>query len=107
MSFFAKVYALTRLIPPGHVTTYGVLASALSSRDARRVGHALHANRDPLTPCHRVVNQVGRLAPNFAFGGSSAQYALLKNEGVTFLDREHVNLAKHFWDPPILPDSRP
>ncbi|MFH2019368.1 MAG: methylated-DNA--[protein]-cysteine S-methyltransferase [bacterium] len=107
MSFFALVYSLTRQIPLGKVTTYGALARALSSRDARRVGHALHANTDPQTPCHRVVNKEGRLAPNYAFGGSLEQYALLKEEGVTFLDRNHVNLALHYWQPPTPKDLSP
>ncbi|MFH2085305.1 MAG: MGMT family protein [bacterium] len=97
MSFFSRVYALSRQIPEGYVTTYGELARALGTRDARRVGHALHANPDPTTPCHRVVAKDGRLAPHYAFGGSLEQYARLKEEGVTFLDREHVDLACHFF----------
>lgn len=78
------------------MTTYGDLARALGTRDARRVGHALHANPDgELTPCHRVVAWDGRLAPSYAFGGSLEQYAKLKEEGITFTDREHVNLDRH------------
>lgn len=82
------------------MSTYGEVARALGTRDARRVGHALHANPDGhLTPCHRVVDKEGRLAPHYAFGGSLEQYAKLAEEGVTFLDREHVNLVKHLWQP--------
>ncbi|HBD02334.1 MAG: hypothetical protein UX38_C0010G0002 [Microgenomates group bacterium GW2011_GWC1_46_16] len=95
--FFSQVYALTRQIPAGSVSTYGDLARALGTRDARRVGHALHANKDSSTPCHRVVTQAGRLAPNYAFGGSLEQYAKLKNEGISFLDREHVDLSQHHF----------
>ena len=99
-SFFSQVYEITRQIPAGKVTTYGTIAKALGTRDARRVGHALHANPDgKLTPCHRVVTQDGRLAPSYAFGGSLEQYAKLQEEGVTFLDREHVDLTKHLWTP--------
>ena len=98
MSFFTQVYELTRQIPAGKVTTYGELARALGTRDARRVGQALHANPDgDLTPCHRVVAKDGRLAPHYAFGGSLEQYAKLVSEGVTFLDRDHVDLSRHLF----------
>lgn len=100
MTFFDQVYALVRQIPAGSVTTYGDLARALGTRDARRVGHALHANPDgALTPCHRVVAKDGRLAPHYAFGGSLEQYAKLVGEGVTFRDRDHVDLTRHLWNP--------
>ncbi len=96
MTFFSRVYALVQQVPPGFVTTYGDIAMAMGTKDARRVGQALHANPDgELTPCHRVVAKDGRLAPHYAFGGSVEQYAKLKAEGVTFVDREHVNLEKH------------
>jgi methylated-DNA-protein-cysteine methyltransferase-like protein len=96
MTFFTRVYALVRQIPEGFVATYGDLAKALGTRDARRVGHALHANPDDThTPCHRVVAHDGRLAPHYAFGGSQEQHARLAAEGVTFLDPEHVDLARH------------
>ena len=96
MTFFDQVYALVRQVPSGFVTTYGDLARALGTRDARRVGHALHANPDSgLTPCHRVVARDGRLAPHYAFGGSLEQHARLQAEGVTFVDDTHVDLARH------------
>lgn len=96
--FFAQVYELTRQIPPGYVTTYKEIARALGTRDARRVGHALHANPDgDATPCHRVVTKDGKLSESYAFGGSIEQYAKLKEEGLTFRDRTHVNLAKHLF----------
>ena len=96
MTFFDQVYALVRQVPPGFVATYGDLARALGTRDARRIGHALHANPDDsLTPCHRVVARDGRLAPHYAFGGSLEQHARLQAEGVTFTDAEHVDLPRH------------
>lgn len=96
MSFFQDVYSIVQQIPPGFVSTYGDIASALGTKDARRVGHALHANPSGnLTPCHRVVNKDGRLSESYAFGGSIEQYAKLKAEGVTFIDRTHVDLQKH------------
>lgn len=98
MNFFELVYDLVRQIPEGQVTTYGEIARALGTRDARRVGHALHANPSgDLTPCHRVVTKDGKLSESYAFGGSIEQYAKLKDEGVNFLDRTHVDLANHLF----------
>ena len=44
-------------------------------------------------PCHRVVNHVGRLAPHF-----TAQRERLLEEGVTFKDRNHVDMKECQWD---------
>ena len=96
-NFFTEVYGIVRQIPAGKVSTYGQIASKLGTRDARRVGHALHANPTQETPCHRVVFMDGRLAPGFAFGGPNEQKRLLELEGVTFLPNGHVDLATHLW----------
>ncbi len=93
MNFFERVYEVVRRIPEGKVMTYGQVAEMLGTRDARRVGHALHANRDRNTPCHRVVNKGGRLAPGYAFGGPNEQKNRLISEGVPFIDENHVDLA--------------
>ena len=98
MTFFEQVYALVQQVPPGYVTTYGAIARALGTRDARRVGHALHANPSgDTTPCHRVVNKDGKLSESYAFGGSIEQYAKLVSEGVTFLDHTHVDLNQNLY----------
>jgi len=92
-NFFEQVYEVVKEIPEGMVMTYGQIAEKLGSRDARRVGHALHANKDgTLVPCHRVVNKMGKLAPGYAFGGPNEQKNRLKAEGVKFLDELHVDL---------------
>jgi len=65
--------------------TYGKVAKAIGTRDARRVGQALHANKDPNTPCHRVVFADGSLAPGYAFGGEKEQRKKLQAEGVKFV----------------------
>lgn len=83
-SFFQRVYAATKKIPKGKVSTYGRIAEIIGTRDARRVGHALHANTDPACPCHRVVFTDGRLAPGYAFGGAQAQRKKLEEEGIVF-----------------------
>ena len=95
LPFFQQVYEVVRCIPAGKVTTYGDLAKALHTKDARRIGHALHANPDgSQTPCHRVVFSDGRLAPNYAFGGSREQHRKLQLEGIPFIDDEHVDLKQ-------------
>jgi methylated-DNA-protein-cysteine methyltransferase-like protein len=99
-SFFEQIYSVVRTIPSGKVTTYGAIADAVGSRDARRVGHALHGNVDPdHIPCHRVVFADGRLAPGYAFGGPKEQLRKLQLEGVSFLDDEHVDLKKSLFIP--------
>ena len=95
MKFFQEVFNLVKEIPVGKVSTYGEIARALKTRDARKVGWALHANRDPKVPCHRVVNKDGRLAQNFAFDGAREQRKRLLAEGVSFKDEMHVDLERH------------
>ncbi|MBP9702497.1 MGMT family protein [Candidatus Woesebacteria bacterium] len=98
MTFFEQVYTLVQQVPAGYVTTYGDIARALGTRDARRVGHALHANPSgDTTPCHRVVNKDGKLSESYAFGGTMEQYAKLIEEGVTFLDRTHVDKNRNLY----------
>lgn len=92
--FFERVYEEVKKIPEGMVMTYGQIALKLGTKDARRVGHALHANRDKDTPCHRVVNKDGRVAPSYAFGGYHEQRNRLLAEGVKFIDELHVDLIK-------------
>ena len=93
--FFRKVYEVVRKIPYGKVATYGQIADYLKTKDARKVGWALHANSDPNVPCHRVVDREGRLAPNFAFDGEAEQKRRLTAEGVGFTQEGLVDLKKH------------
>lgn len=97
--FFEIVYELVRTIPKGKVATYGQIARlAGNKRMSRQVGWALHVNPQPyITPCHRVVNKSGRLAPAFAFGGEEVQKQLLLSEGVTFKDEYTVDMEKCLW----------
>lgn len=95
---FEEVYKIVRTIPKGKVVTYGQLAKMAGTSDARKIGWALHANRDESCPCHRVVNKDGRLAPNFAFDGPKEQKRRLRAEKVEFVNENHVDLAKHKWE---------
>ena len=94
---FEKVYALVRAIPQGRVTTYGAIAKKLSM-SPRVVGYALHLNPDgSKTPCHRVVNKNGRVAPGYAFGGHDEQRKRLEEEGIKFIDEQHLDLKGYLW----------
>ena len=98
--FANKVYEFLKGVPSGMVVTYGQIAFAIGHpRASRQVGNALHHNPTPVViPCHRVVNREGRLAPEFAFGGSDMQAALLRAEGVEVIDG-YVDLEKYLWRP--------
>lgn len=80
------LYRLVSRIPPGRVTTYGILARALGCPGAgRAVGALLRRNPCPeRVPCHRVIRADGR--PGGYFGGSPGgaerKAAMLAAEGV-------------------------
>ena len=100
MTFFEAIYEVVCRVPRGKVTTYGDVARMTGHpRASRQVGWALHVNPEPfVTPCHRVVNREGKLSGAFAFGGKNVQHDLLAKEGVTFIDDDTVDLAKHLWE---------
>ena len=99
-NFYNKVYNAVKRIPRGKVATYGQIAAICGApRAARVVGSALHRNPEPIqTPCHRVVNRHGGLAPEFAFGGQAVQRELLEAEGVKVSNEFTVDLSVYLWD---------
>jgi methylated-DNA-[protein]-cysteine S-methyltransferase len=86
--FQKRVYAATRRIPRGKVTTYKSLAQAIGCGSSQAVGQALSVNPfAPEVPCHRVIRS------DLTIGGFSGQVegpeiedkkALLLEEGVRF-----------------------
>lgn len=92
--FFQRVYEVVKKIPASKVMTYGQVAKFLGTRDARKVGWALHANCNPQVPCHRVVKKDGFLADNYAHGGWPEQKRRLLKEKVIFLSPRKVDLAQ-------------
>ena len=92
-----RVYEFLKTVPRGKVITYGQIAAFLGNRNlARAVGNILHSNPDPAhIPCHRVVNSRGEVAANFAFGGGTAQRALLEEEGIVFETNGRIDLEKY------------
>jgi methylated-DNA-[protein]-cysteine S-methyltransferase len=84
-SFQKKVYALTKQVPKGKVTTYSAIAKKLKS-SPRAVGQALRCNPfAPVVPCHRVIKSDGTIG---GFGGETTgrpiqkKIAMLRKEGV-------------------------
>lgn len=81
--FHARVYEITRSIPPGETLTYGEIAVQLGDKLlARDVGQALGKNPWPIVvPCHRVTAAGGRLGGFSARGGVNTKLKLLAIEG--------------------------
>jgi methylated-DNA-protein-cysteine methyltransferase-like protein len=96
-SFFRRVYALVRRVPPARVVTYGQVAILLGvPRGARAVGWALRgldARRERTVPWHRVVGQGGRISLREGPGGL-LQRRRLRAEGVRFVNGR-VDMARH------------
>jgi methylated-DNA-protein-cysteine methyltransferase related protein len=99
--YFEKVFDLTKLIPPGRVTTYGAIADYLSLGSARMVGWALNKsfNSTEVVPAHRVVNRKGELSGRLAFPGATMMQELLQSEGVEVSENKVVNFNFVFWNP--------
>ena len=98
--FYARVYDLVRLIPPGKVCTYGIIAECLGAKSSSRmVGWALNCVIDRIDiPCHRVVNRKGDLTGKLHFAYPEQMKELLLSEHVNFIG-EAVDLQKHLWNP--------
>jgi methylated-DNA-[protein]-cysteine S-methyltransferase len=81
--FNAKVYAITRQVPPGQTITYGEIAAQLGDKLlARDVGTALGENPCPIVmPCHRVLAANGKPGGFSASGGVVTKLKLLSIEG--------------------------
>lgn len=93
---YESYYAIIRAIPAGRVMTYGDVASlAGRPRQARRVGYALSACRDPALPWWRVVNAQGRISRGGARLPEDAdrQRDLLQSEGVAIDLEGRIDLA--------------
>lgn len=100
-NFFEKVYEITRLIPPGRVTSYGAIARYLgSSGSARMVGWALNSSHKlESVPAQRVVNRNGMLTGKHHFGGTTAMQQMLESEGIVIKENKVQDFDKKFWDP--------
>ena len=98
MTFYEKVYELVRRIPPGKVSTYGIIAEQVSMRSAARmVGWALNKADLATVPAHRVVNRNGELTGKGHFFTPDTMRRMLDTEGVTFRPDGSVNLERHLF----------
>jgi methylated-DNA-protein-cysteine methyltransferase-like protein len=100
-SIYEKIYEITRQVPKGKVTTYGMIAKAIGSAGAARmVGWALNTQKSHLgdIPAHRVVNRKGLLTGSRYFPGNSMA-ELLINEGIKIDDKQIIDFEKYLWDP--------
>lgn len=94
---FDEIREVVKTIPKGKVATYGQVANLVGTKDARKVGWALHGNQNKSIPCHRVIRGDGTLAENFSLGGAKHQQELLEIDGVVFSTPKKVNLDKYLW----------
>lgn len=93
MKFSDKVYALTKKIPKGKISTYKVLARALNCKSYRAVGNALNKNPyAPIVPCHRIVCNDGKIG-GFAKGVKN-KIKLLKKEGIKVKNKKIIDFEK-------------
>ncbi len=100
----AKVFAMVRRVPAGHVATYGQIATLLGSpRVARHVGFALagawRVEHDEPVPWHRIVNSRGGISTRDDAGAGADQRTLLEAEGVEFKQSGTVELKRYRWQP--------
>jgi methylated-DNA-protein-cysteine methyltransferase related protein len=101
ISYFDDVYALVKEIPPGRVTTYGIIADCLALGSARMVGWALNRSFGSVhhVPAHRVVNRRGELTGRNHFPTPDMMQHLLENEGVKVLDNKVVDFDRLVYNP--------
>lgn len=103
-TFQSQVYSLLTQIPPGKVSSYAILATALHT-SPRAIGGALRKNPfAPEVPCHRVVSATGHI------GGYMGEWQdapsginrekkreLLRREGVEFDGNDRLVLRDGIW----------
>ncbi|THH40090.1 MGMT family protein [Neolewinella litorea] len=95
------VREVTRLIPPGRVTTYGAIADFLTLGSARMVGWALFQGVTVAddVPAHRVVNRRGELSGRNHFITPTTMQERLEAEGVVVRNDRVADFASRFWSP--------
>ena len=76
-----RVFRIVRMIPRGHIMTYGEVARRAGKPGAARaVGTIMRHNFDLTIPCHRVVRADGVIG-NYNRGGEVRKRELLQTEG--------------------------
>jgi methylated-DNA-protein-cysteine methyltransferase related protein len=105
-TYYDLVYAVTREIPKGRVTTYGAIADFLALGSARMVGWALNKSfsQDKI-PAQRVVNKKGELSGRNHFPTPTMMQELLEAEGVEVQGNRVLDFDQRFWHPEALGEA--
>jgi methylated-DNA-protein-cysteine methyltransferase-like protein len=94
-----RVFRIVRMIPRGHVMTYGQIAEILGEGyTPRTVGFVMHSANDK-TPWHRVINAQGGCSTRGLVLPHDKQQRMLEAEGVDFNERGRCELQKYLWVP--------
>ena len=107
--FYERVWQIVRQIPSGRVATYGQIAGYVQMPEGfdqqdyhawspRWVGGAMAACPDDV-PWQRVINAQGKISLRGG-GGGTRQRQLLEEEGVTFDDKDRIDLKRFSWRGP-------
>lgn len=99
-TYYDQVFAVTRAVPRGRVTTYGAIADFLALGSARMVGWALNkVAYDLKVPAHRVVNRKGELSGRVHFNPPSRMQELLEQEGIVVANDQVQDFKELLWIP--------
>ena len=94
-----RVFRIVRMIPRGHVMTYGQIAEILGEGyTPRTVGFVMHSSNDK-TPWHRVINAQGGCSTRGIVLPHDKQQRMLEAEGVSFNERGRCELQKYLCIP--------
>jgi len=94
-----RVFRIVRMIPRGHVMTYGQIAEILGEGyTPRTVGFVMHSANDK-TPWHRVINAQGGCSTRGLVLPHDKQQRMLEAEGVNFNERGRCELQQYLWIP--------
>jgi len=98
--FTTRTREIIHRIPPGMVSTYGIIAEYAGNRGgARQVARILYSSSEKYgLPWHRVVNRNGRISPRSSMG-HLFQRQLLEEEGVVFGENGRIDFALFLWRP--------
>jgi len=96
---FQKILEIVKQIPAGRVATYGQIAAMAGTQNPRLVGFALSSCSDNQDiPWFRVIKSKGSISFPEESNGFKIQYSLLIKDGITFDDKNKINLKQYRWN---------